>query len=335
MVSPVISTLLWLAALVLAMVFAIAAAAKIRDREHARQSLVTFGVPQAWAGAALALLVVLEASAAALLLYSPTRLLGAAVAAIALSVFTLAIGWQLLRGKQVSCACFGALSEAPVGWRSIVRNGLLLGFALALLALPAASATPTLPSGIAPLTLLALAWLAFSSAWLVLLTRQNGRLILRLEQLEGHSDAPTPLSPAAPLQLGAIVPPLGLRDRRGRMVDLQQLRGSSLLLLFLDSNCTHCSQVLAQLRMVQPGDTTLVIIRDTEMLPHALPPEILVLHDPAWSTMTLFQLRGTPAAVLVDADGRMAERAVHGTSAVLAAIEHATTREVRHELAPV
>jgi hypothetical protein len=59
-----------------------------------------------------------------------------AVAALGvLGVYTLWIAGLLVRGRHPPCACFGALSGAPLSWRHVARNG-----ALALLAVLAISA---------------------------------------------------------------------------------------------------------------------------------------------------------------------------------------------------
>jgi hypothetical protein len=184
-----------------------------------------------------------------------------------------------------------------------------------------------------------LAWVGISVAWLLLLTRQNGRLLLRLQQLENLPEraAPLPVAAAGPLRVGAAVPPLGLSDARGRSFDLSRFRGRHVLLLFLDSACNHCRPLLTRLRDAQLPDANaaLVVISESALLQLDLPTEITMLIDPGWSTMTLFGLRGTPAAVALGADGALAQLAVHGTSAVHAALDQIATQEVRREFAPV
>src|SRR5262245_29790560 len=118
--SPLFANMLiWLANIVLLLAFALAVTAKLRDRERAHEGLLGFGVPERWAWHALTALVSVELLIAVLLAYPPTQLAGAFGAAGALTVFTLAIIWQLLRGRRPECACFGALGDAAIGWKSI------------------------------------------------------------------------------------------------------------------------------------------------------------------------------------------------------------------------
>jgi hypothetical protein len=204
-----------------------------------------------------------------------------------------------------------------------------MGLAIAVIAMPNVNTAPIPLDGTAWLVLAALAWAALSAMWLLLLTRQNGRLLLRIEQLERAnagqtaSASATASTTAGPLQVGAAVPPLRLNDARGRPFDLRNLRGTPVLFLFLDAACSHCRPLLAQLRDAQLADTNaaLVVISENASLRHELPAEVTVLVDAGWTTREVFGVRGTPAAVSVDADGLLSQPPVHGTSAVRAALD--------------
>jgi hypothetical protein len=337
--STLVNTLLWFANACLVAVFALAAVAKLRDRERAREGLIGFGVPERWTRPALVALIAVELLLAALLTYPPAQRVGAWGALGALGVFTLALAWQLLRGRRPTCACFGALTSAAIRWKSVGRNLLLMTLASALIALPGVGSLAILFAAFSWPAILATAWGIISAAWLLLLTRQNGRLLLRLEQLEQRAAGaiPAPALPAGPLRVGDLPPPLGLSDARDRPFDLNHVRGTPALLLFLDAACSHCQPLLARLRETTPTsrDTALIVISASAALRHNLPAAITVLVDPGWSTMTSFGLRGTPAAVTLDAAGTLARSAVHGISAVHAALDQVLSEEVRHELAPI
>jgi DoxX len=59
----------------------------------------------------------------------------AAIAAVVtLVAFTLLLVRVLRRGQHPSCACFGAWSSSPVGWRHVARNVALIGVAVVSLA---------------------------------------------------------------------------------------------------------------------------------------------------------------------------------------------------------
>jgi hypothetical protein len=334
--SPFVNSLILLSTLCLLAVFALAAIAKLCDPARARDGLIGFGVPPRWARPSLVVLVSAEMLIAGLLAYPPTRLVGAWSALATLIVFSLAIAWHLARGRRPACACFGALTPAAISWKSVGRNLLLIGLAGGLIVFSEAAGVP--PFATIPVSaLLVLAWIAISAIWLLLLTRQNGRLLLRIQHLEQINDGKTaPIVSAGPLRVGSVVPPLGLRDARGRPFDLGVFRGRSVLLLFLDAGCNHCQPLLDRLHDQMPSNTTtLVVISGSESLRHALPPEITLLLDPGWSSMTLFGLQGTPAAVTLDEAGRVAHLATHGTSAVHTALDQITPQEVHREWAPV
>ena len=320
-------------------VFAVAAVAKLRDMQRARDELVQFGVPERWSRALLGTLVAVELLLAVLLAFPTTRAAGAWGALIALTMFSAAIVRQLLRGRRPACACFGGLSRSPIGWQSIARNLILLALAGVVAVFPAGIAAAA-PLAMLPLpTLLLLLWAAAGTTWLLLLTRQNGRLLLRIEQLEqgrpAAGAAGTSAANSGPLQPGSPVPPLGLSDARGRPFELSGLRGSPVLLLFLDSACSHCRPLLVDLQQRRPIDIALVVVSESAVLQHKLPGELTLLVDPGRTSAGLFGVRGTPAAVLVDAGGAVAQTAVHGTSPVRAMLEQHSIEEVRHEWAPV
>lgn len=332
---PPLDLLIWCGSIGLAAVFALAALAKLRDREQARQGLAAFGVPARWAPAALAALIVAELLLSALLLAPRTRQSGALGALLALTVFTLAILWQLQRGRRPVCACFGGISRAAIGGWSVGRN-LLLALAAALLAARPAGASPSAAFAVALPALVALSWAGLSAAWLLLLTRQNGRLLLRIEQLERRAEgSPAPAAPAAPLRVGDVLPPLGLSDARGRALEPPAGRGRPTLLLFLDGGCAHCRPLLARLREGPRLDAALAVISADPALQEQLPAAATLLLDPGWTTMARFSLRGTPAAAVVAADGTLARPAVHGGPAVAALLDQYRPQEARHEAAPV
>jgi len=46
-----------------------------------------------------------------------------------LAIFLIAFGIAMIRGRKPDCHCFGQLHSAPVGWPTLVRNGVLAVFA--------------------------------------------------------------------------------------------------------------------------------------------------------------------------------------------------------------
>ncbi len=81
---------------------------------------------------------------------------------------------------------------------------------------------------------------------LVQLLKQQGRLLLRIEALEGHSGAPVVEAPAPGLPRGASAPSFAVRTLDDREVALESLwsGGKPVLLLFTRPNCEPCTQLL-------------------------------------------------------------------------------------------
>src|SRR3712207_2514851 len=120
---------LLVARLLLALVFAVAGAAKLADREGSRRAIVDFGMPSALAAPLGLLLPLGELVVAATLLPASTAWWGALGALALLSVFVVGISVNLARGRKPDCHCFGQLHSAPAGWKTLARNGALAAVA--------------------------------------------------------------------------------------------------------------------------------------------------------------------------------------------------------------
>ncbi|WUW24423.1 hypothetical protein OG521_28145 [Streptomyces sp. NBC_01463] len=123
------------ARLVLAMVFALSAAAKVRSPRaygEFREAAVALGGPLASRviafGPSSPLLTAVPAAegALAVLLLAPATAATALMGALALLlVFSLVLARAVRRGTQVACHCFGS-SRAPVRGAQLLRNGVLV-----------------------------------------------------------------------------------------------------------------------------------------------------------------------------------------------------------------
>jgi hypothetical protein len=119
--------LVWIALACTATLLAHAALDKSVDRALFEQHLGAYGVPQALLGPAAVALPVLEALAA-LLLFTPWRAAGAALAAALLVLYGMAMAQALVRGRRLDCGCGG--EPLAVSWALVARNALLAGCAL-------------------------------------------------------------------------------------------------------------------------------------------------------------------------------------------------------------
>lgn len=119
----------YVAAVVVAAVFAISAIGKLRDPGGTASDFEALGVPRA---RVMALFVpVAELSIVALLLIVPPA--GALGALVTLAFFTAFLVGRLRAGVHAPCACFGSTRRDPLSWVEITRNiGLTLLAAVAL-----------------------------------------------------------------------------------------------------------------------------------------------------------------------------------------------------------
>ncbi len=127
MIDPVIIGLICAGG---ALLFASACAHKLRHARTFAATLMDYRlVPQPLVPLAAAVVMILEGTVAAALLWPGLRELGCVVGAAVLSVYGLAIGVNLARGRRaIECGC--SLRPRPICAAMIARNGLLAGLLL-------------------------------------------------------------------------------------------------------------------------------------------------------------------------------------------------------------
>ena len=135
--KPVRPLFLWLARIAVAAVFLGACLAKIRDPEAFALAVNRYRIlPGEFVNLVAIVLPWIELTAGLAVLAAPARLraAGALLLAGMLTVFTIAISLNLLRGIEASCGCFSTRADAAVsdGW-NLVRNGALIWLGLAVL----------------------------------------------------------------------------------------------------------------------------------------------------------------------------------------------------------
>jgi peroxiredoxin len=279
---------------------------------------------------------------------------GALGALALLGALSAAVAVQLARGHRPDCHCFGRLHSAPVGRSTLVRNGVLAAVAGFVAWGGWHDAGRGVTGGLggpswstASTAVLILAGLGIQG-WLILnLLRQNGRILLRLEALEGRTGerhAASPVPPAEPAgngrharddsrasrplapAVGEPAPHRALPDLRGRTVDLSDLAGVAVLVLFWDPDCGFCRQLLDTVRAWEgerrpDGRRLLVVSTGSVEANRALGLRSPVLSDTGRTVMRAFGAYGTPMAVLVDATGRIGSALAAGVAQVRALAE--------------
>jgi thiol-disulfide isomerase/thioredoxin len=136
--------------------------------------------------------------------------------------------------------------------------------------------------------------------------------------------------------VGAPAPALDLPDVEGRRIRLSDLRGAPTLVLFWNPGCGFCERMLPDLKAWEtappPGAPRLLVVSaGSAEANRAMGLRAPVVLDEAFAAGHRFGVGGTPSAVLVDADGRIAAPAAVGAAAVLALARTpvASVREVK------
>jgi len=323
----------------LAIVLAVAGISKVADLAGSREAVREFGVPEQISdvvGTALPFAELIIAIA----LIPRFSVREATIASFCLfAIFSVAIAYNMARGRHPDCHCFGQLHSRPAGWSTLVRNaGLMLGAGVVVWqggrspvdTFRGMSVTSVLLTVLGVLTVSvigALVWL-MSQLW-----QQNGRLLLRIEALErqylnpanngrsvGNSNAMVQPYPAPEFDLPAV--------DDGRLT-LHQLRQSSrpTLLVFTDPQCGPCNQLMPDMAAWQRnyGEQLQValISRGSLNANRAKAQEhgislVGVQNDREVSQA--FGVTGTPSAILVGPDGLIYEPVATGAVPIRALV---------------
>jgi thiol-disulfide isomerase/thioredoxin len=340
------STALLCARVLLAAVFGVASATKLADIRRSRAAVAGFGVPERLASALGTLLPLAELAIAVALLPAESARVGALGAVALLSVFVVAIARSMMRGEAPDCHCFGQLHSEPAGARTLARNVALAAVAAFVVvegwsdAGPSGTAWIGRLGGTGAVALaggLALGVLAAVTAWALLaLLRQNGRMLLRIEELEARLD-PAGSQPSTEahhgLPLGALAPAFSLQGLYGESVTLESLISAEapVMLLFTDPNCGPCNALMPQISDWQrelAGELSIAVLthgspRDSraKVREHGI---VSVWLDHGLTVYDAYRAAGTPGAVLIDGQGRIASDVVAGAQAIADLVAQAT-----------
>ena len=139
----------------------------------------------------------------------------------------------------------------------------------------------------------------------------------------GQRAMTAPRPPASP-RVGEPAPDFSLPDLAGQTVSLADFRGDETLLLFWRPSCGFCQRMLPDLKAWEarsPTDAPRLLVVSTDSVESnqamGLRSPVLLDQD-GMSVGRLFGATGTPMAVLVDAEGKIASELAAGAPAVLA-----------------
>jgi thiol-disulfide isomerase/thioredoxin len=152
--------------------------------------------------------------------------------------------------------------------------------------------------------------------------RYGTRAIRRLvAETLGLAVPPDPVRDTRIAELGESVPPFRLPDLAGNVVDLAAWRGAPTLLLFWSPGCSHCANLLPEVLACerQPNRPRIVVVsRGPIGLNQDLGFASPVVLDDARMIGDGLGVAGTPAAVLIDAMGKVAAPVGRGGAGVRA-----------------
>jgi peroxiredoxin len=355
-----------LARLVLFAVFIVAGATKLLDQPGTRKALVGFGVPDALSKPAGMALPVAEVAIGLAFLPQATAWPAAFAAIGLLCIFVVVIGINLAKGRKPDCHCFGQIHSAPIGSSTLVLNGVFLAVA-AVIVVDGMIDAP-LPSLIAwaaelrPIEwvglfggLLGLAMLAGIGALVWQMLAQQGRVLLRLELLEARMTGEAAPSEAAAaidvfdpatmgpgLPVGSEAPAFDSATLDGRTLSLGDLLAAKkpALLFFADPQCGPCDALMPDIAGWQetlPSHSIVVVSHgnkkenEKKIGSHGLK-TVLLQRDQQLSN--LYQAWGTPAALLIGADGRVGSRVAQGADRIRTLVAWASGARTAGALMP-
>jgi thiol-disulfide isomerase/thioredoxin/uncharacterized membrane protein YphA (DoxX/SURF4 family) len=314
-------------------VFLASGAAKLIDRKAFARSLAEFGLPLPLIPPVSVTLPLFEVGIGATLLADDVAWWAAIAGACLLAVFVGVIGWNLRRGRKPSCRCFGAIGSGPVGRTTVARNTALL-FAAGLLVAEqpgrignAVSWTTTLTwrDGVAlALVVVGLAVLAAQSWLMFQLLAQSGRLLSRLDALEGRIGTvawhPQNTSNHG-LLIGQEGPALIVNGTLGQRLQLPRPYEDDkpALLAFMDPGCGPCEALLPEIATWQSeyADRFRLIVisqgsAEANRLRAAKHGIYEVFVQTAREVSDAYHIGVTPSAVLLASNGRIASHTALG-----------------------
>jgi peroxiredoxin len=145
----------------------------------------------------------------------------------------------------------------------------------------------------------------------------------RSPRTNGHGTLHHIGSPAPPSRIGSPAPELRLPDLSGNPVDLADYHGRPTLLLFWSPTCGFCLRMLDDLKAWETSRSDnspqlLIVSSGGAETNRAMGLRSSIVLDAGFASGRAFGVSGTPSAVLIDSDGRIASDVTVGGPAVLA-----------------
>lgn len=291
--------------LTLSVVLAVSAAAKVRDPLAFEDAFVSLRVPSVVPRRVASRCVPwVEGGLAALLLLSPSGLLVAVagVAAATMAIYTWLIARALTFDTPVDCACFGALGSHAVNRVTLARNLLLLALSgvagwIGLSGASAPQAAADLGAG---------GWWTLAAAVAAVVVAVT--VVARPASDAGPAGEPELDYERQPIPYGVLTLPDATSMTLAELASTQ-----ARLLVVLNPHCGPCVRTAEKLdawaEQLEPAVGIVAVHPSPDLdLPHT---QVLTTVEPDGNVRRVFSV-GTPAAMLLGADGLMAGGPVAG-----------------------
>jgi uncharacterized membrane protein YphA (DoxX/SURF4 family) len=325
------TTIVLMARVILAAVFATAGIGKLFDLDGSRKAMADFGVPERFADRLGTTLPIVELAVAFLLLPEPTGRWGAIGACVLLLAFIVGISAAMARGEEPDCHCFGTIHSAPAGKSALVRNAGLAAIAVLVIADGPGRSLADLGLGSGVSTTIAIAALVATGVLIAVAMRLwNDRV--SLEQSLRAAQISISRVPAG-LALGSKTPFFALPTADDELVSINDLcdRGKPVALIFMEPGCGPCGRLFPDLLSWKPALderlTIAVVARrpDTEFeidmsAKNEEGVSVITLLQDENEVAQMFRLRSSPSALIVNQDGRIASHLAEGPPAIEALI---------------
>lgn len=350
--------LLFLARLFLAGVFLVSGVGKLLDLKGSKEAVRNFGVPAALAPAGGVILPIVELVVAGLLLVEATAWYGAIAALVLNILFIAGIGWNMAKGNQIDCHCFGAIHSAKVGWRPIIRDLVFSAIALFIVLFGTdrfswghgnaglkwsdLGGDMTTWQWIATIVGILMLVAIIAEGWLLYhLLGQNGRLLIRMDEVEAALDEEMEMGGAAGaapstgqgLPEGTPAPAFRLEGLYGETMTLDALRssGKPVMLLFTDPGCGPCNALLPEIGQWQKqyaNQLNIAVVSRGDLAANRTKAtengigQILLQKDR--EVAEAFKAPATPSAVLIRPDGKIGSGVHPGADSIKQLLARAT-----------
>lgn len=329
-------------------VFSLAAIGKILDIAGSEKALRDFGVPDSLVWYLARLLPAAEYAVAAALLFTGASWFGAVGGLALLLVFIGGMIYQIAKGSDPDCHCFGQIHSERVGWASLFRN---IGFGILALSLVIAGAgnqgatlAADAAGGIQVLVLLtAFIMLAAALSYLKQMADRQAKLQRRLEMLEmfsadgGAIERDDAGNPSDGLPIGSPFPDFELPSAAGTVVSIEHLmaEGKPILMFFVGPDCSPCNALFPQIlawRNKLAGRVEFVFVskgtstENLEKFKGVEPKRILLQKNRELAEVVL--AKWTPTALFINRDGTIASHPATGDTAITQLVEKITAEDL-------